>query len=208
RHVPGHPAPCVIADERRAVRLSTDHLLALGHRCIGFVASTQSQVLYADRLQGFRDALAAVGLPADEALLAPAPDFSAESGRAAASPLLRRPSRTRPTALMVASDSMAMGAYEAAAECGLAIPMDVSIASVDDILEARALRPALTTARTSHVEFGLRATRRLLAGIGAHWRGEPVGRQADVIEPELIVRESTGPPAPSPSGWLSRRRNS
>jgi DNA-binding LacI/PurR family transcriptional regulator len=201
RHVPGHPASCVVADERRAVELSTAHLLALGHRRIGFVASTHSAVLYAERLQGYRDALQAAGVVADESLIVPGPDFSQESGRQAAATLLRRPARRRPTALMVASDSMAMGAYEAAAERGLSIPHDLSLASVDDIPEARALRPALTTARTSHLEFGLRATRRLLAEVEAGWRGQPsvpAGAEADVIEPQLIVRESTAPPASSP----------
>jgi LacI family transcriptional regulator len=197
RHVPGHAAPCVVADERRAVRLATEHLLALGHRRIGFVASQQSAVLYAERLQGFRDALAGAGLAPAGRLLAPAPDFSAESGRTSAAALLRAPARSRPTALMVASDSMAIGAYEAAAARGLAIPAELSIASVDDIPEARALRPALTTARTSHLEFGLRATRRVLAAVAARWRGDPVPAGAEVIVPELIVRNSTAPPPTS-----------
>jgi DNA-binding LacI/PurR family transcriptional regulator len=107
---------------------------------------------------------------------------------------------------MVASDSMAVGAYEAAAEHGLSIPGDLSVASVDDIPEARALRPALTTARTSHVEFGLRATRHVLARVEARWRGDPEDRAGartvparEVIVPELVVRESAAPPAPRPA---------
>jgi DNA-binding LacI/PurR family transcriptional regulator len=194
RRVPGHRAPCVVADERQAVRLSMHHLLALGHRRIGFVGSTQSTVIYEERLRGYHDALSSKGLAFDPELVAPAPDFSADSGREAARALLCMAPAARPSALMVASDSMAIGAYEAAAESDLTIPSDLSIASVDDISEARALQPPLTTARTSHVEFGLRSTRLLLRVIDAGWRDEPPLAVTDVIEPELIVRASTAAP--------------
>lgn len=195
RHVPGRCVSCVIADERAAVRLAVEHLVGQGHRRIGFAASTQSRVLYEERLGGYLDALAAAGLTSHPRLICPAPDFSAESGEEAARRLLGQPPRERPTALMVASDSMAIGAYEAAAQWGLAIPAGLSIASVDDVPEARALRPPLTTARTSHVEFGSRAVRLLLKVIEAHWQGHPLPPQEDVIEPTLVVRESTAPPA-------------
>jgi LacI family transcriptional regulator len=196
RHVPGHPAWAVIADEAAAVRLSVEHLVALGHRAIGFVASTQSAVLYQERLRGYREALASAGLSFDESLVATAPDFSADGGASAAHRLLSS-RRVRPTGLMVASDSMAIGAYRAAAERGLAIPDDLSVASVDDIPEAQALVPSLTTARTSHVEFGVRAVRLLLRAVEARRGGASMRPQEDVIEPTLVVRQSTAPPLPA-----------
>ncbi len=194
RHLPGHALACVVADERRAVQLGTEHLLALGHRAIGFVASTQSASLYEERAQGYADALAAAALPFDPQRVVTAPDFSPESGEEAVRELLQRPGLGRPTALMVASDSLAMGAYRALAAAGLRIPDDVSVASVDDIPEAQALQPPLTTARTSHLEFGIRATRLLLRLIDARWKGLPLPIQTDVIEPDLVVRSSTAAP--------------
>lgn len=89
---------------------------------------------------------------------------------------------------------MAIGAYEAAAKCGLAIPRDVSITGVADIPEAQVLRPALTTARTSYVELGARAARLLIRAIDAEWRGERPLPEADVLEPTLVIRESTDRP--------------
>jgi len=203
RHLPGRSASAVIADEERAVRLGVDHLLGLGHRRIGFVASTRSRVLHEERFQGYSAALAAAGIELDAGLIVPTPDFSAESGELAARELLQRPDGGELTALMVASDSLAIGAYRAIAARGRSIPSDLSVVSVDDIPEARALHPALTTARTSHVEFGLRATRLLLRLIEAVWKGTALPAQADVIEPTLIVRESTAPPYTALTGSVA-----
>jgi DNA-binding LacI/PurR family transcriptional regulator len=194
RHPRDRVVPCVIADERRAVRLATEHLLALGHQAIGLIASTQAQTLYEERVLGYQDALRSAGVDLQPSLLCDAPDFSVASGETAARQLLGQPRTQRPTALMVASDSMAMGAYQAAAHWGISIPQDLSIASVDDIAEAATLQPPLTTVRMSHVDFGVRAMELLLTMIDAQWRGEPQPPRVDVIEPHLVLRESTAPP--------------
>lgn len=185
---------CVIADERRAVRLATEHLIGLGHQTIGFIASTQSQTLYEERVLGYQDALRSAGIQPEPHLLCDAPDFSVASGEAAARRLLGQPLPQRPTALMVVSDSMAMGAYRAAAHWGISIPQDLSIASVDDIAEAGTLQPPLTTVRMSHVDFGVRAMELLLTMIDAEWHGEPQEPRVDIIEPHLVLRDSTAPP--------------
>ena len=113
RRAPNRPTACALVDDHRAVQLATTHLIELGHRQIGFAASTQSAVQFQERLAGYCEALDAAGISIDQHLIARAPDFSPESGEAAAFLLLNRGVAT---ALVMGSDSMAIGAYEAGGE--------------------------------------------------------------------------------------------
>jgi LacI family transcriptional regulator len=100
--------------------------------------------------------------------------------------VLRR--RQAPTALFCASDEIAMGAYAAAAELGLAVPEAVAITGWDDIPVARFLSPPLTTVRQPLAELGARAAALLQAGIDG---GEEQGR-AETLATEVVIRASCG----------------
>ena len=166
------------SEDRRGARLAVEHLLALGHR--RFALLTASAVHH-DRLAGYREALEAAGIewaavPRHE-LTADQPERGLEGARPA---LAAEP---RPTALLAATDQLALGAIQAASEAGLHVPGDVSVVGFDDVPAAAWSHPALTTVRRPLFEKG-QVAGRLLSG-GADGR--------EVILPvELVVRGSTG----------------
>ena len=143
------------SEDRRGARLAVEHLLALGHR--RFALLTTSSV-HQDRLAGYREALEAAGLewgavPRHE-LRANLPERGLEGARQA---LAADP---RPTALIAATDQLALGALQA----GLHVPGDVSVVGFDDIPGAAWSRPALTTVRQPLLEKGEVAGRLLSGG--------------------------------------------
>ena len=212
RELPGRRLNCVVSDDLLGARLATAHLLELGHTRIGFVCAKPALTLTQDRLRGYREALAEAGVEPEADLVRLEPSFDEQAGRRAVRDLLDR--ADRPTAVFVASDTMAIGAYGAASGLGLRIPDDVALAGYDDIGPSALLQPPLTTVRTAYHDFGRLAAQLLLDLIEG--RLEPPQRV--VIEPELIVRGSTGaapadvrPPPRSagaalPTGELSGRR--
>jgi LacI family transcriptional regulator len=114
-----------------------------------------------------------------------------EQGYRAACELLDLPAR--PSALVAFNDKMAVGALQAAAERGLRVPEDLSIAGFDDIDVSRATRPALTTVRQPLGEMGRMAVTLLMRMLNEH--------ELDALHvelaTELVVRGSTGRRAPA-----------
>jgi LacI family transcriptional regulator len=125
----------------------------------------------------------------DPALALPG-EPTVQSGYRAAQHLLDRPDR--PTALVAFNDKAASGALVAAAQRGLRVPEDVSIAGFDDIDLAQATRPTLTTVRQPLQEMGRMAVSLLLRLLDRH-RLDALHVE---LATELIVRDSTGPAAP------------
>jgi Periplasmic binding protein-like domain len=168
----------------------TQHLIDQGHRRIAFTCAKPQLTLTQERLGGYRDALAGAGLPVDQSLVRLDTSFTEAAGHQAARSLLLLPGR--PTAIFTASDTMAIGAYRAAAELGLAIPEQVAIAGFDGIGPSALLHPPLTTVLTSYQEFGRRSTDLLLDLID----GRLPPPQRVVIPHRLLIRESTASPPP------------
>jgi DNA-binding LacI/PurR family transcriptional regulator len=105
-----------------------------------------------------------------------------DTGRVAGSRLLDR--AERPTAIIALSDLVALGVMDAAAERGISVPSEVSVAGFDDVPEAGAATPSLTTIRQPHRSKGSEAVRLLLKGPGA---------ESVLLPTELVVRASTAP---------------
>jgi LacI family transcriptional regulator len=186
-HVPGASAPSVDVDNVASARMAVDHLLELGHRrvaCITNAALTYTAA--ADRLAGYREALAMAGLAAAPELLE-AGAFDAESGHRAMTTILNR---GRPDAVFVASDVVALGAIGALREAGLRVPDDVSVVGFDDVPLAGYFDPPLTSIRVPAHDLGLAAGHALLDRIA----GREVPDRT-LLPTELIVRASTGVPA-------------
>jgi LacI family transcriptional regulator len=114
-------------------------------------------------------------------------DFREETGYRAGARLLA--SRTPPTAVFAANDSMAIGLLAAFQEAGVDVPGDVAVGGFDDIPIARFTRPALSTVRVPIAELGSRATRRLLQLV-TRSNGHSV--RHETIPTTLIVRDSCG----------------
>jgi DNA-binding LacI/PurR family transcriptional regulator len=199
RHVPGRKMNCVVSDDVTGARIATNHLLDLGHRHIGFVCAKPHITFSQERLMGYRAALAERGIEPDAGLVRQQPYFTMEEGYRAVKDLLER--SFPPEAIFVASDTMALGAYQAIGDLGLKVPDDVSVVGYDDISPAAVLQPPLTTVRTSYYDFGRLAAQLLLDIV----EGRVVPPQKRTIEAVLVVRSSTR--RCDPKGSLAVRRD-
>lgn len=187
----GTPVPgraCVRIDDAATMRTAVDHLAGLGHTRIGYIGAVPANVAHIqtpqDRLTGFRAALADHGLPFHEEWVLGA-DWTAEAAARDSLELLSLPDR--PTAIVAASDEMAIGVRESARALGLRIPEDLSVMGVDDYVLSGVL--GLTTVRQDVGAQGARAAELLLATL---FDGDESTDEV-VMPTELVVRESTGP---------------
>jgi len=191
--IPGHRSlkdvTNVVVDHRIGARLALRHLVELGHEDIAFmkgaVVSTDSE----DRWNCICEVAAELGVRMPASLVVPldSDDPTPQLGYPFAKKLLER---KRPfTALLAYNDISAIGAIRAFQEAGLQVPRDVSVVGFDDISIAVHNNPTLTTVRQPLENMGETAARYLLERIENHKSWVP----NIVIEPELMVRDSTGP---------------
>ncbi|WP_406304937.1 LacI family transcriptional regulator [Streptomyces sp. NBC_00885] len=173
-------------DNRGGGRRLTEHLVALGHRRIGYVAGPTERTTTRHRLEGHRAALAAAGVDGDQDRLTVHGPYARRSGYDATLELLRRDPGL--TAVVAANDTVALGACAALRDQGLRIPEDVSVAGFDDLPFSIDAVPALTTVRLPLYEAGARAGRLAMGTEAA-----PPGGIA-TIAAELMARSSTAPP--------------
>ncbi|MBZ0303423.1 MAG: LacI family transcriptional regulator [Anaerolineae bacterium] len=162
------------------------HLLGLGHRRIGFVYGVANPQIGRNRLMLYEQALQQAGLRVDDRLIATC-GTTVEDGYRTTQRILE--AEPRPTALVVINDLLAMGALRAAADRGLRVPEDLSIASFDDINLARYTLPRLTTVAVDSTALGQTAARLLFQRL----RDPNRAPQHQTIASRLIVRASTGP---------------
>jgi LacI family transcriptional regulator len=188
----GPHAAYVASDNVEGGRVAVAHLHELGHSRIATLAGPLDTRPARDRLRGFRDGITAAGLAYRDELVDYG-DWYVDSGHEAARRLLALDER--PTAIVAASDMMAAGAYRAAREAGCDVPGDLSVIGYDDIVLAAHLHPPLTTVRQDKVGLGAAAARALLRQIDGDGTAAPAS-----LPVELIVRESTAPPAPDGAG--------
>ena len=177
-------APAVCMDDRPAVRDAMEHLVGLGHRRIGHVGGPSRYLHAVERRQVWADVLRQHGL--SETLWVEA-DFSAAGGAAATRQLLD--SRMPPTAILYASDLMAVAGFAIAHQRGLRIPHDsVRRRVFDDGELSEHLSTPLATVRTDAYGWGRAAATALQTCI----KGEAVPGPTPARRP-IHQRESTGP---------------
>ena len=181
-------AAAVNVDDRGGARLAAQHLVDLGHRRIGIVTleTDPDELNYParERMLGWRDALDPAGVETTVVATPYAPPGAAHD---VALSLLDRPDR--PTAVLCFSDAFALATVRAAESLGLGVPADLSVVGFDDSVLAAAGRPPLTTVHQDVAAKGIAA----VASIADVMAG---GHPAPVVLPtELVVRESTAPPA-------------
>lgn len=179
----------VLLDNRGGCRAMVGHLVDRGLRDFTYVGGPRDSYDSRRRRDGFLAALAAAGLePAAEI----ATDFTEPGGRDAVRRLIA--GGARPRALFCANDETAVGALQALAEGGLAVPDDVVVTGFDDIELARYTNPRLTTVRVPRAAWGATAAEVLVESLAG--RTTPARRTIGV---ELVVRESSG--ATARGGW-------
>ncbi|HCA86108.1 MAG TPA: LacI family transcriptional regulator, partial [Streptomyces sp.] len=183
----GEPIATTLAfDNRGGAQRLTEHLLALGHRRIGYVTGPSDRTTTRHRLEGHRAALAAAGLADGSERLTVHGSFDRSSGYDATVELLRR--QPDLTAVVAANDTIALGACAALRDRGLRIPQDVSVAGFDDLPFSADAVPALTTVRLPLHEAGARAGRLAMG------RDTPPPGGVATIRADLMARASTAPP--------------
>jgi LacI family transcriptional regulator len=177
--------PSVTATNRKGVLDAMRHLLALGHRRIGFVTGRMDIACSQDRLEGYRAGLGEVGLPFEPALVREG-DYLQPSGFKHTRDLLQL--EAPPTAIIASNDVMAFGAMDAMKATGRSIGRDISLVGFDDIFMASQTYPPLTTVRQPMADMGEAAIDMLVGLI----QGRTVLSLRRELPTELIVRESTG----------------
>ena len=184
--LPGTNLPFVDVDNVSGAAMVTRHLIDLGHRRIAFISNAQPiYTASADRLTGYRQALATADISYDERLVRYG-DFAPASGEAAMNNLLQLD--PRPTAVFVASDTVAMGALRAIHAAGLAVPHDMALVGFDDAPYSEFIEPPLTTVRLPAFGLGWGAADLLIRLINK----EVIRQPSVLLETELIIRKSCG----------------
>jgi LacI family transcriptional regulator len=179
--------PYVDVDGQAGVCDLTQHLIARGHRQIGYITAPLDFMFAQHRLQGYKEALADNNLPFDESMVVVG-ELTEESGYQAGRRLLLRDEK--PSAIIACNDLMALGTISAAQGLNLVVGRDIAVAGFDDIPLAAHAHPPLTTVRQPIYEIGRRICRMLIQQL----RGEVVEEEALLLEPELVVRSSCGAP--------------
>jgi len=140
------------------------HLAGLGHRRIGLVAGLPGLSTTVERVTGYRQGLAAAGLPHEERLVVAGDSDSAGAQQATDALLaLAHP----PTALVTANDAMTIGALRALRRQGLSVPDDIALCCFDDFAWADLFTPRLTAVAQPGREIGATAVRVLLDRLAA-----------------------------------------
>jgi LacI family transcriptional regulator len=182
----------VVPDEEGGARAAVEALLAAGHTRVGFINNTDDVPATRQRLQGFRATLTEAGLDGDAAPVE-SEISEVQGGYEAARRILAR--GDRPTGLFCYNDRMAMGAYRAAAELGLAIPTDLSVVGFDDQeLIAANLHPGLTTVALPHYEMGAWATEHLIDAIEGKTDLALMALHPTILDCPLVRRDSITAP--------------
>ena len=191
-----HGVPAVSVDNRHGIESALDHLYSLGHRRIAFISGRplgdieERQAAYDDWARRF-------GLRLPRGYLQRVANEPAAGERALITLLgLSDP----PTAIVCSTDQLAIGVLHGAASAGLRVPDDLSVTGFDDLPLSVFAVPSLTTVRMPVREMAARAVE--MAIDPPRSPTEPV---VEILPPELVVRESTGPPNPTRSGGARPR---
>jgi DNA-binding LacI/PurR family transcriptional regulator len=179
----------LVLDHDRAAELALDHLRQLGHKSIAFIKGQEFSSDTAARWESIVQVASRLGLEVSPKLTVQLEGdlASPELGYRVTRRLLE--GKARFTALFAFNDVSAIGAIEALRSHGLEVPKDVSVVGFDDIQSAAFHSPRLTTVRQPLKKMGMIAAEALLRRI-ARPDDDTYPREI-VIEPELIVREST-----------------
>lgn len=185
--------PGVFAKNEEGAYGITEHLIRLGHTNIGFITGPLVTSNARFRLEGYKKALQAAGLPVNPSLIKNG-DYKVEGGYRAARELLAE--GTEITALFASNDLMAFGAYKAFREAGWSIPEHISIVGFDNIEMQGVIEPKITSMEIPAYDMAVQATRILLSLI----EGKTPEERKVYYSLKLIDKGSTAePPASQPA---------
>jgi LacI family transcriptional regulator len=177
--------PFIEIDSRAGFASLVKHLASRNHARIAYVGAPAKFTLQRDRFAGYCDGLKAEGIPFDESLIAEG-DLTRAGGYQAAQALLNLPQP--PTAIIGVNDLTADGVIRAARERNLVVGRDLAVAGYDGTEESEHTQPPLTTLRQPVYETARQLVTMLISVI----QGVPLAQSQIILQPELMVRESTG----------------
>ncbi|MBI4786496.1 MAG: LacI family DNA-binding transcriptional regulator [Chloroflexi bacterium] len=177
--------PYIEMDSRAGFAQLVKHLADRGHRRIAYIGAPAKFTLQAERFTGYQEGLTAAGIAFEETLVAES-DLTRTGGYQAAGQLLDQ-ARHAPAAIICVNDLTAIGAMRAARERGRVIGRDIAIAGYDGTDESEHTDPPLTTLKQPIYDTAHRLVEMLLRRIA----GEPIADPHVILQPELIVRQST-----------------
>jgi DNA-binding LacI/PurR family transcriptional regulator len=192
RRVPGGGVDVVRSADDEGVGQAVEHLAGLGHRAIAYVDGGKGTIA-SDRRRGYRRAMRDLGL-ADQIRVIPGDHTEAAGGRAARTLLGEG---RLPSAVVAYNDHCALGLLDALSRAGAQVPGAVSVVGYDDSSLSRLAHVNLTTVSQD-------ARRQAEHAVAAAVERLDEGRTADrevVLAPRLVVRGTTGPPAPGPVAY-------
>lgn len=183
----------VAVDNAAGINSLMDHLLELGHKRFGFISGgfSEGRLLgdIGERRTAFIERLAAERLGIAPGFLRESPN-TMKGGAEAFEALMTQP--VRPTAVLASTDVLAIGALHAAYRLGIPVPGEISIVGFDDLPMAAFTNPPLTTVRMPTAEMATVGVRVAIDSIDE--RNAP---PLQVLEPLIVLRESSGPPPSS-----------
>lgn len=179
----------VTLPNRDGAYAAVTHLAGLGRTRIAFIGAEPPSDFGAAalRLQGYRDALAAAGLPHDDSLVVYDGEWVRQTGASSMQRLLD--SRAAFDAVFCCNDALAIGALRTMLAAGLRVPTDVAIAGFDDTEDARFAFPSLTSVSPGRNELATSAVGLLQRRIKQ--RAQPGEHEELVSDYALAIREST-----------------
>ncbi len=186
RDLPDLLADAVTIDNRQSAIGLIRHLIGLGHRRIAVMYADLAADSIEQRLNGYRDALAHAGLPADPELFFHS-GSSIEEARLAGLAFLS--AERNVSAVFCTNNFMTLGLLQAMHERGVECPDCLAVVGFDDFPWASSFRPQLTAVAQPAAEIGREAVRLMLSRLAAEGPREPVRR---VLNGELVIRESCG----------------
>jgi LacI family transcriptional regulator len=179
-------------DDHAAAVAMTRHILSLGHSRIGFIIGKPDQTASAQRLAGYKAALAEAEIPVDNALIRQGL-FTYLSGLKAAEQLLSLPQP--PTAIFASNDDMGAATVAMAHRQHLDVPKDLTVCGFDDTELSRSIWPELTTIRQPIADMAKAAMLLLLRKVKARREGRDEDCKQTLLEFTLVRRDSDAPPA-------------
>ena len=188
RHVHKRSVDVVRTDDEGGLRLAVDHLAGLGHRRIVHVDGGRTAAS-AERRRGYQDAMRQHGLQAYARVLSGG--SGEEDGARAVRELLAGPASTMPTAVAMFNDLSAAGMLDVLRRSGLSVPGEVSVVGYDDASFSRLGHIDLTTVAQDVETLATLAVARAVERL----EGAVVTQREITIEPHLIARGTSGPPA-------------
>lgn len=176
--------PYIEMDSHAGFLQLVEHLIQCGHRRIAYIGAPARFTLQAERFAGYQQGLTKANIPFEETLVVES-DLTRGGGYQSALQLLALPNP--PTAIIGVNDLTAIGAMRAARERGFVIGLDMAIAGYDGTEDSEHTQPPLTTLKQPIYDTAHRLVEMLLQRIA----GDPIPEPHILLQPELIVREST-----------------